>query len=195
MNTRSTTSTSRLCYALLSAGLLSLGTAAQADDNGFRSSTRLSAAQEIADVPVQSGGRARAIIRFNPDFSSAEVRVRFNGLAGEFTRLHLHCHIAGANGPVAIGLVDFVAATFDNQPDVTLEGQRVVGTLTNANFPRPFASDGEPDPCIDTIGRPINNLASLAAAINEGSVYWNLHTTAFPPGELRGQVRPLRRDD
>ena len=185
---------SHLTKALLAASLC-LGATAHADDDGFRSVTRLSSAQEIADAPVLSDGRARATIRFSNDFSSAEVRVRFSGLEGEFTRLHLHCNIAGANGPVAIGLVDFVSATFDNQPDVTLDGQRVVGTLTNANFPRPFSSEGDSDPCIDTIGRPINNLASLAAAINAGGVYWNLHTTAFPPGELRGQVRPLSRGD
>ena len=188
--------------ALVAAAALFATAPAMADRDGqrFVSQTFLSGAQEVADPGVVSEGRSRATIRFNRDFSEARIRVSFRHLEGEFTRLHLHCNIAGRNGPIAIGLVDFVAPAFVNQPDVQLVGHAVVGTITNANFPRPFSADPEApaDPCIDTIGRPVNNIASLAAAIDEGGIYWNLHSTAFPPGELRGQVRPLeeqRRDD
>ena len=173
--------------------LLSAPAMAERDFQKFASTTLLSGAQEVADPGVVSGGKSKASIRFSRDLSRAYVRVEFRDLEGEFTRLHLHCNIAGRNGPIAIGLVDFVAPAFDNQPDVQLVGNAVVGTITNANFPRPFSADPEApeDPCIGTIGRPVNNIASLAAAIDEGGIYWNLHSTAFPPGELRGQVRPL----
>jgi hypothetical protein len=102
--------------------------------------------------------------------------------------MHLHCNVAGANGPVAIGLIDMVAPELDNSDNIFLAGNRIGGTLTIADFP---ASD----PCPDVIGRPVNNLVSLAAAIDAGLIYWNIHTTAFPPGEVRGQVRPLIDDD
>ncbi len=157
-------------------------TASADDGNRFTSVTKLSSQQE---VPANdSEGRSNARISFNRDFSSARVRVTFRQLQGGVTRLHLHCNVAGANGPVALGLIDTLNPANDNSDNILLSGHRISGTITNADFPTV-------DPCPDVVGRPINNLVSLAAAIDAGLVYWNLHTTAVGPGELRGQVRPL----
>ena len=151
----------------------------------FSSVTQLSAAQEVQDNPVESDGSGSAIVAFSADFSSFGVFVNFNDLVGsEVTRLHFHCAGAGANGPVAIGIIDRLSPGNDNSQVVTESGNSLFGELTNANFP-------EDNGCTDVIGQPINNVVSLAAAIDAGLVYWNLHTDAFPAGELRGQVRPL----
>ena len=174
--------------ALLLAATLATPAMADSGNNEFKSATILSAAQEVADVPVQSYGTARAVIRFDRGFTEARIRVIFSGLEGGFTRLHLHCNVAGANGPIAIGLIDTIAPANDNSDVISLAGHRISGTLTNADFP-------ETDVCVDAVGRPINNIVSLAAAIDAGLVYWNLHTTAFPPGELRGQVRSTKARD
>ena len=171
------------CFALLAAASLAIPASAESS-NRFGSSTKLSGAQEIAAEPVVTEGSANATITFKRDFSSATVRVNFSNLSGAFTRLHLHCNVAGANGPIAIGLIDLIAPQNDNSDVFTLTNRSVTGTFTNADFP-------ENDPCLDAVGQPINNVVSLAAAIDAGLVYWNLHTEAFPPGELRGQVRPL----
>ncbi len=181
-----------LSIALLLTLTSSIATAALADGT-TTSRTSLSAAQEVQPDPVVSGGEARASVRFDAELSELRVRVRFAGLEGNVTRLHLHCNVAGANGPIAIGLIDFVNGDFDNSDVVTFSGNRISGTLTNDEFP-------DVDGCPDVVGRPVNNVASLAAAIDAGLIYWNLHTDAFPAGELRGQVRPLteladRRDD
>ncbi len=154
-------------------------------NGGFRSTTVLSDAQEVQDEPVESSGFARAVVTFDAGLTEARVDVRFRGLVGTVTRLHFHCNVAGANGPIALGLIDFVDPDNDNSDVVTLGRGRISGRLTNADFPAE-----EPD-CEGTIDRPINNIASLAQAIEEGGVYWNLHTDAFPAGELRGQVRPF----
>ncbi|MDJ0939292.1 MAG: CHRD domain-containing protein [Woeseiaceae bacterium] len=165
--------------------VLSVPTLASAErSKDFSSATKLSAAQEVQNSPVVSKGRSKAIIRFARDFSSAEIRVNFNRLEGQVTRLHLHCNIAGTNGPIAIGLIDVIAPANDNSDVITFEGHRIFGTITNAEFPTE-------DPCPGFVNRPVNNIVSLAAAIEAGLIYWNLHTDAFPAGELRGQVRPL----
>ncbi|MDJ0655041.1 MAG: CHRD domain-containing protein [Xanthomonadales bacterium] len=173
----------KIAPAALAAALIS-GPAVAGE---FVSKTALSSAQEVENAVNDSAGRSTATIRFERDFSEARVRVTYRRLQGELTRLHLHCNIAGKNGPVAIGIVDRISAALDNSLNFTDNGFRINGFLTNVDFPE--------NTCEDVIGRPVNNLVSLAAAIDEGLIYWNLHTDANPAGELRGQVRPLTTSD
>ena len=49
----------------------------------------------------------------------------------------------------------------------------MVGTLTATNF----AASG-----------PVANFADAVAAIRAGTTYFNIHTTAHPGGEIRGQI-------
>ena len=171
---------------LIGISLTTLALAAPAGGKNFRSRTVLSDAQEVQAAPVESEGTANAVVVFDAGFTQLRVSVNFKRLEGEVTRLHFHCNVAGANGPIALGLIDFVDANNDNSDVVELGERTISGTLTNADFP------ADEPACVDTIGRPVNNVASLAAAIQEGGIYWNLHTDAFPAGELRGQVRPFR---
>jgi hypothetical protein len=53
-------------------------------------------------------------------------------------------------------------------------------TLTNDNW---SGTD-----CTPLVGQPVNNIAALRDAMDEGLVYFNLHTGAFPSGEVRGQM-------
>lgn len=176
--------------------LAAIALPASADDDrrpAFASKTRLTAEEEVQSAPVESAGLGNAIIRFSPGFRRATVKATFSALEGDVTRLHLHCNVAGQNGPIAIGLVDLVAIAQDNSETVTLGANTITGTIRNRQFP-------EGDPCTGAIGRSVANLYDLAQAIDDGQIYWNLHTTAFPAGELRGQVQPLervrgRRDD
>ncbi|GAB4191991.1 MAG: hypothetical protein Tsb002_21320 [Wenzhouxiangellaceae bacterium] len=146
----------------------------------LESKSPMDASQAVQNPPVQSGGRATAYIRIDRGFRRAAVRVNYSNLVGEFTRIHLHCAPAGANGPIALGFVDLVALPFDNTESVTLGSKTIVGSLNNDQFPADSANQ-----C------GIFTLRDLADAIDAGEIYWNLHTTAFPPGELRGQVLPL----
>jgi len=168
------------------AALFGLSATALADDDVsfFGSKTPLTDEEEVQEPPVVSDGLAIAFIAFDPNFRLAVIRVTFNNLIGKATRLHFHCNVAGQNGPIALGFVDLVDPASDNSEVVTLGANTINGRVTNAQFPAT-------DPCPGVIGRAVNDLASLAEAINAGQIYWNLHTTAFPAGELRGQVQPL----
>ena len=62
------------------------------------------------------------------------------------------------------------------------------GTLTNA--------DSTGADCVPTIGRVVNNLASLAFAMRDGLIYANVHTRPqFMGGEVRGQMVEVIDDD
>ncbi len=180
--------------SLLIAAMLSLpATSALADDrNDVRfmvgSKTVLEGDQEVP--PVVSNGFANGIIQVESNRRRAEFKFTFSNLDGAFTRLHLHCNVAGQNGPIALGLIDLVAVANDNSEFATLDSNRVVATIRNRDFP----ADG--GPC------GIYSVRDLVDEINNGGIYYNLHTTAVPSGELRGQVerlepvrRRLRNDD
>ena len=148
----------------------------------FDSTTQLSAAQEVPAVD-SPGARGFARLRFREDFSEVTVRVRLRDLQGDVTRIHLHCNRAGANGPLAVILAD-TAEPAIGAPTISLLGNNgAAGTLSNADILPGGACEG-------VLGQPVNNLVSLAAAIDAGLIYWNIHSTAFPGGELRGQARP-----
>ncbi len=86
---------------------------------------------------------------------------------------HIHIGAAGQNGAVAVWL--YPAAP----PPVLIPGATSnmigSGTITPANFA------GGP-----LAGQP---LSALINAMNAGNAYANVHTTAFPGGEIRGQIR------
>ena len=79
---------------------------------------------------------------------------------------HIHCGAAGVNGPVGVTL-------FSGGPD------RVNGTLAEGviTAPDPGNACGWTD------------LAAVVAALESGDTYVNVHTTAHPGGEIRGQVK------
>ena len=86
---------------------------------------------------------------------------------------HLHCHRAGQNGPI-------VAFLFGPVGGVNVNGELAAGTLTNVDI---AVVD-----CVTPIGRPVNNIPSLAFAVRDGLIYANVHTVANSGGEVRGQL-------
>ncbi len=85
---------------------------------------------------------------------------------------HIHIGAAGTNGPVSVWL--YPAAP----PAVLLPGpvSGVIGqgTIAAANLGGPLAGQ---------------QLTALINALNAGNAYVNVHTSANPGGEIRGQVR------
>jgi hypothetical protein len=174
----STSRASRVSRHLLLFPALAIAGMAQADEQKFNAA--LSGAQEVVldeeqnlipggtDTPAK--GRIRA--QFDDAFTELHVNLRIVNLTGTFTAAHFHCGRPGENGPVAFGMVGPGPLMFD--------GMRIKGTLTNLDY---AGAD-----CVDIIGRPVNNLASLAFAMRDGLIYANVHSDVFPAGEIRGQM-------
>ncbi len=109
---------------------------------------------------------------FDAGFTRVDVTlVISNGV--DVTRAHFHCARPGENGPIAFGLAD--------PGPLTLTNEGTAGTLTNDDF---TGAD-----CLPNIERPVNNIAALAFAMRDGLIYINVHSSANPPGEIRGQMR------
>ena len=79
---------------------------------------------------------------------------------------HIHCGAVGVNAPVGVTL-------FRGGPE-TVNGTLAEGVIT---APDPGNACGWTD------------LAAVVAALESGATYVNVHTTAHPGGEIRGQVK------
>lgn len=137
----------------------------------------LSTAQEVQSVAPGLITSATITAKFSKDLSSVDVKLRVKGGAN-VVAAHFHCARAGVKGPVAVTITSALGP-------LPFDGTEASGTLTNADF-LPMDSD----PCPLVIGRPVNNIASLLFAMQDGLIYTNVHTFPDNPGgEVRGQMR------
>jgi hypothetical protein len=141
----------------------------------------LSGVQEVPARDTPATGEVE--VEFDEAFTQAEVRLEVSNIQN-VVAAHFHCNRAGLNGPVAFGLFSPGDFVFDAESGVA------EGVLTNDDF---TGADCEP-----IIDRPVNNIAALAFAMQDGLIYANVHTDDgegdpntgpgdFPDGEIRGQ--------
>ena len=150
-------------------------------DGGLTFDARLSSAQEVPSNPSEA--KANIVVEFDKGFTKLEFDLQVRDTVGAITRAHFHCAKPGENGPIVFGI-------FDPGPlpvPMNANSVKLEGTLTNADY---TGVD-----CVPTIGRVVNNLASLAFAMREGLIYANVHTVFRSGGEVRGQTIEVIDED
>jgi hypothetical protein len=137
---------------------------------------KLTGDQEVAAGHPTAKGRFR--ITFDKDFTEGRFHLRVDDLDG-VTRAHLHCNVAGQNGPIFIHLIGDMPLIGGTGPGLTpqnIDGKWLSHTaITNQSFSTTTTD------CGDT-------LQELATAAEAGMVYVNVHTNDFPAGAIRGQL-------
>jgi hypothetical protein len=119
------------------------------------------------EVPaVDSKGTGQAHMRLNKEETELSFKVTVANL-DNVTQAHIHMAPAGVNGfPVAF--------LFGPDPDPSAQnGVLAEGVITEA----------------DLIGPLTGNFAGLVEALRAGNIYVNVHTSANPGGEIRGQLK------
>jgi hypothetical protein len=109
---------------------------------------------------------------------SLQVFADFSGLSGTVTVTHIHAPTANPfTGTVGVALgnpslpgfpTGGTSGSYSNTIDLTVAGNWN-GTFLNNNGATPAGAE-----------------AALFAAMNDGKAYWNIHTTTFGGGEIRG---------
>lgn len=133
-------------------------------------------------TPNNSPGTGTTEVFFDDVAHSLRVVINYSGLTGQTTAAHIHCCTAvaetGAVG-VATQLPSFIgfalgisAGSYDNTFDLTLASSYSPGFL-NANG-----------------GAAAGAEAALGAGLAAHKAYLNIHTNAFPGGEIRGFLIP-----
>jgi glucose/arabinose dehydrogenase len=146
-------------------------------EGGEEFAARLTGAEEVP--PVTTTAKAVARFELNED-GTLSYKLWATAPIQNATASHIHLGGRGQNGPVVLFLFGPVAGGQNfNAGDVIAEG-----TVQDANV----------------IARPgfTPTIQELVSRIRQGRAYANLHTTAFPGGEVRGQVvvtdeRPVSR--
>jgi hypothetical protein len=159
---------------LLAAAAIALATPAQAFVYDF--SALLSGSAE--SPPNASPGTGTAFVTFDTDLHTMRVQVTFSGLVAGVTASHIHAATAvpltGTAGvatttPTFTGFPGGVTAgTYDHTFDMTL------ATSYNGSY---ITAHG---------GTTAQAEADLLAAMLDQRSYLNIHSTAFPGGEIRG---------
>jgi hypothetical protein len=163
---------SRSCLAMASA-VLSLtlaGLPAQAQVYVGQ----LSGSQEVP--PNASPGTGTATVTVNGNLMSVDVV--FANLIGNSTAAHIHCCApAGVNAGVATQL-----PTFLGFPLGVTSGNyfQIFDMALASSYSAAFLNANGGDPLVAR--------NTLFAAFESGNTYFNLHTSQFPGGEIRGQL-------
>jgi hypothetical protein len=125
--------------------------------------------------PINSAGKATFQMQVG---NTITFTINFSGLSSNLVFAHLHF----APTKVAGGVMIFLCGG-GGQPDCpAATSGTITGTITAANVTGPTGQ-----------GIAMGDLTSALEAVGEGNAYANMHTTNFPGGEIRGQVRRARR--
>lgn len=149
-----------------------------ADADGYRAivRARLIGYNEVPALSTPAGGRFYAFI--DDHDQTIAYRLVYSGFESAVLQSHLHVGQRHTSG----GISAFICTNLGNGPAGTPvcpdPSGVVTGTITAAAVIGPSGQ-----------GISAGEFAELVAAIRSGSVYVNVHSEAFPAGQIRGQLR------
>jgi hypothetical protein len=167
--------TNRTLFAAFAA--LTLGTPVALADNGGHFRTVLRGFNEVPSIVTGAFGRFKADLRART--GEIHWELSYDRLEGAVTQAHIHVGERHTNG----GVSAFLCA---NPPITPPPGTqpcppppaRISGTITAADVIGPAGQ-----------GVAAGEFDDLVRALKAGAAYANVHTSTFPGGEIRGQLR------
>ncbi len=134
------------------------------------------------EPPNASPGTGTALVTIDAVAHTMVVTVDFADLIGTTTVSHIHV----INGPGDANVLDTVGPVATTTP--TFPGFPVGVTSGNYNqvFDMTLAGSYNASWITDSGGTTAQAEAELFSAIDEGRAYFNIHSSVFPGGEIRG---------
>ena len=122
--------------------------------------------------PVASQALGMATFEVAADGNSIRYRLEVSR-AVNVQMAHIHVAPPGQNGPVVVWL--YPSAPPPQLRPGRFDGELASGVITAASLVGPLARQP---------------LSALLERVRVGEAYVNVHTTAYPGGEIRGQILP-----
>jgi hypothetical protein len=138
----------------------------------------LSGAEEVPYVSTVAAGE------FNADIVENGTKIvwtlEYEGLEGTVTQAHIHVGQRSVNGGISVWLCSNLTSppTPTGVQPCLAPPARLTGTATAADVVGPAAQ-----------GVAAGEFAELLNAIRQGDAYANVHSTKFPGGEIRAQIK------
>jgi hypothetical protein len=132
------------------------------------------------EPPNSSPGTGTAIVTIGDVANTMRVQATFGALVGTSTVAHIHCCTAEPNTGTA-GVATQVP-TFEGFPQGVTSGtyDNTFDMLSASSFNPAFLNNPT------NLGSPAAAFATLLDGLNGRRAYFNLHSTEFPGGEIRG---------
>jgi hypothetical protein len=151
-----------------------LSVARHADGEAHGFATHLSGREEVPVRDTEAQGQA--LFRFN-DSGGLDYTLLVANIEN-VTQAHIHCGAFGSNGPITVWL-------YPSAPPAVLIPGRSQGTLAEGTI-----TGGSVMSIVGDSRCPgdITSFDDLIEKLRTGGAYVNVHTSQFPPGEIRGQI-------
>ncbi|MCW5610095.1 MAG: CHRD domain-containing protein [Rubrivivax sp.] len=159
----------------LAAALTLAATAAQAQTYSF--------ASDLSPEVSGATGDGAVFVSFDVGAQTLDLAAIFFGLSGTTTVAHIHCCTATPNtGTVGVAVTPGTLPGFPAGVNFGFYQTTLDLTQTGTYTPGFLAGAG---------GTVAGASAALLAGLNAGTAYFNVHSTAFPAGEIRGFLQPV----
>jgi hypothetical protein len=146
------------------------------DRRHLRVSARLAAESEVPALSSPARGSFRAVI--DKTSPSMAFELWFDDLEGNVLQAHIHFAQPNVNG----GIMVWLCGTPTNPGPAGTQACPQSGTISGTIVPRDVLA-------VAPQGIAVEEFDEFVAAIRAGLAYANVHTTRFPGGEIRGQLK------
>jgi CHRD domain len=176
--------------AIVGAVLLAAGAASYAvagdGKKEFRSG-QLVGYEENPDISTVAKGRFEVTV--DEAAKTLAYKLSYSGLEGTVQQAHVHFAKRGVNG----GITLFLCSNLGNGPAGTPPCPQS-GTVTRTAVAADIVAPATGNPAVPQ-GIEAGNFAELVAAMRVGSTYANVHSTTWPGGEIRAQIKAQQNDN
>lgn len=136
--------------------------------------TRLSGLQEVPSVSTDASGTFFASLADGV----LDYNLRYDGIETPVLFAHIHLGQARTNG----GVIAFLCDNSGNAPTGTPACPQTGGEVTGSISAEDIIG-------LEDQGIAQGEFEELVVALRRGAAYANVHSQAFPAGEIRGQIR------
>lgn len=169
--------------------VLTIGSYATADSGKKKvTADTLIGYQETPSVSTVASGHFEAVI--DGTANTIQYELSYSGLEGDVRQAHIHFGQRGITAGISVWLCQTTFNTPPSGPSAPNCPQS--GTVTGT-----FGPSSVIGPTGQGIGEGIavDEFDQLVAALRAGRAYANVHSTKFPPGEIRGQINDDNQKD